>query len=152
MGDLRALLQIERSTVVRASRSRVWRALTTAQEFASWFGVRVDGEFAPGAALELVTTHPDYAGIRFPVFIEVMQPETTFAWRWFPGGSNPERSDREQTTVVTFTLEEVPGGTRVTVCETGFDRVKLEERARAYDDNVGGWQAQFVALAKYVEA
>jgi uncharacterized protein YndB with AHSA1/START domain len=145
-------MQIERTMIVKAPRSRVWKALTNAKEFSSWFGVEFDGELAPGAALQMVTTHPDYAGIRFPVFVETMTPETTFAWRWFPGGSNPERTDKAQTTLVTFTLEEVDGGTRVTVRETGFDRVKLAERAKAYEDNVGGWEGQFQNLAKYVEA
>jgi uncharacterized protein YndB with AHSA1/START domain len=152
MTNVRELLQIERTMVMKAPRSRVWKALTDAKEFARWFEVELDGEFTPGAALNMVTTHPDYAGIHFPVYIETVQPETTFAWRWFPGGENPEREDRDQTTLVTFTLEEVAGGTRVTVTETGFDRVKLRDRARAYEDNVGGWEGQFANLAKYVEA
>lgn len=146
------LLQIERSLVVRAARSRVWRALTSASEFGQWFGVRIDGEFAPRATLHMVTTHEGHPPIEFPVFVEHMEPETTLAWRWFPGGANPEREDRTQTTLVTFTLEEVAEGTRVTVTETGFDRVKLADRARAYEDNQGGWQLQCQNLADYVQA
>jgi uncharacterized protein YndB with AHSA1/START domain len=145
-------LQIERALVMKASRARVWKALTSPREFASWFCVEIVGEFAPGAQVEMVTTHPDYAGMRFPIFIETMDAPTTFAWRWFPGGSNPEREDKGQTTLVTFTLEEVSGGTRVTVRETEFDRVKLKDRAQAFEDNVGGWQEQMQNLAKYVEA
>jgi uncharacterized protein YndB with AHSA1/START domain len=152
MTNVRELLEIERTMVMKAPRSRVWRALTNAKEFARWFGVEFDGEFAQGAALQMVTTHPDYAGIRFPIFIETMEPESTFAWRWFPGGDNPERTDQAQTTLVTFTLEEIAGGTRVTVRETGFDRVMLADRAKAYEDNVGGWEGQFENLARYVEA
>jgi uncharacterized protein YndB with AHSA1/START domain len=152
MTNVRELLQIERTMVMKAPRSRVWKALTDAQEFARWFEVSLDGEFTQGASLVMVVKHPDYLGLRFPVFIEAIEPETTFAWRWFPGGSNPERSDRGQTTLVTFTLDEVEGGTRVTVSETGFDRVKLADRARAYEDNLGGWEAQLANLAKHVQA
>jgi uncharacterized protein YndB with AHSA1/START domain len=152
MNKVRELLEIERTVVMKAPRSRVWKALTSAREFASWFGVEFDGEFALGATLQMVTTHPDYAGIRFPVFIERIEPEVRFAWRWFPGGSNPERTDKAQTTLVTFTLEDVAGGTRVTVHETEFDRVKLAERAKAYEDNVGGWEGQLANLTRHVEA
>lgn len=151
MGQLKELLGIERTMVLRAPRARVWRALTRAQEFSRWFEVKMSGEFAPGTRIDMETTHPDYAGIRFPVFVERVEPESLFAWRWFPGGDNPEREDRGQTTLVTFKLEEVPEGTRITVEETGFDRVSLAQRAKAYEDNLGGWEGQFAALAKYVQ-
>ena len=34
--------------LLRASRARVWRALTDAQEFGTWFGMKFDGPFTPG--------------------------------------------------------------------------------------------------------
>ena len=41
--------RIERKIVLRAPRSRVWRALTDAREFGAWFGVTSSSTFAPGA-------------------------------------------------------------------------------------------------------
>ena len=41
--------RIEKTILLRASRARVWRALTNAQEFGEWFGMKLDGQFAPGA-------------------------------------------------------------------------------------------------------
>jgi hypothetical protein len=36
--------RIERSTVINAPVSRVWRALTNAEEFGGWFGVALKGK------------------------------------------------------------------------------------------------------------
>jgi uncharacterized protein YndB with AHSA1/START domain len=41
--------RIERKIRLSAPRSRVWRALTNPVEFGAWFGVKVEGRFAPGA-------------------------------------------------------------------------------------------------------
>ena len=35
--------RIEKKVTLGAPRSRVWRAITTAQEFGAWFGVKLDG-------------------------------------------------------------------------------------------------------------
>jgi hypothetical protein len=44
----------------------------------------------------------------------------------------------------------VPEGTRLTVTETGFDRIPAVRRAKAYRQNEAGWTGQFEALRKYV--
>jgi len=50
--------RIEKKVELRASRSRVWRAITTAEEFASWFRMNLDGEFAEGGTVRGRLTHP----------------------------------------------------------------------------------------------
>jgi uncharacterized protein YndB with AHSA1/START domain len=59
---------------------------------------------------------------------------------------------REPRTTVTFTLEPSEGGTRLTVSETGFDRISLARRAKVYQDNTQGWAEVLVWLQRYVEA
>ncbi len=76
--------RIETQIVVRAKRSRVWRALTTASEFSQWFGVRVDGPFTPGARIRGAVTHPGYEHLTFEILIDQVQPERLFSWRWHP--------------------------------------------------------------------
>ena len=39
---------IEKHIELKASPSRVWRALTDHQEFGAWFRVKLDGPFVPG--------------------------------------------------------------------------------------------------------
>jgi hypothetical protein len=53
-------------------------------------------------------------------------------------------------TLVAFELEEVPGGTRLTITESGFDALPLERRAKAFAENEGGWEAQLTLIAKYL--
>jgi hypothetical protein len=55
-------------------------------------------------------------------------------------------------TLVTFELEDADGGTRLTITESGFDRIPLERRAKAFAENEGGWEAQLTLIAKYLDA
>jgi uncharacterized protein YndB with AHSA1/START domain len=58
----------------------------------------------------------------------------------------------EPTTLVEFRLADVADGTRLTVVESGFDRVPLERRALAFRKNEQGWAEQLTHLAAYVGA
>ena len=42
--------RIEKKILLRAPRERVWRAISDAKEFGSWFGVVFEGHFAEGRA------------------------------------------------------------------------------------------------------
>ncbi|MEP7366513.1 MAG: SRPBCC domain-containing protein, partial [Acidobacteriota bacterium] len=80
--------------------------------------------------------------------IEEMTPPSKFSYRWLPGAvvKDPDPN----TTLVTFTLEEVPEGTRVTVLETGFEGIALEKRAKAFQENTDGWRGQFENLERHL--
>jgi uncharacterized protein YndB with AHSA1/START domain len=56
----------------------------------------------------------------------------------------------EPTTLVEFRLEEVDGGTRLTVVESGFDHIPAGRRAEAYRMNEGGWTSQVRNIARHV--
>ena len=45
--------RIEKTTVLRVPRSRVWQALSNSKEFGRWFGMELDGEFKPRLILPL---------------------------------------------------------------------------------------------------
>ena len=49
-----------------------------------------------------------------------------------------------------MTLEEVSGGTRLTVVETGFDALPLARREAALTRNTRGWSAQLENVARHV--
>lgn len=137
--------------MLRAPRGRVWRALTDAAEFATWFGVKVEGTFAPGARLRGAITHPGYEHVVFEITIERMEPERLFSWRWHPYAVEPGVDySAEPTTLVVFELADTPDGTWLTVVESGFDQVPLARRAQAYRMNGEGWTIQMQAIEKYV--
>jgi uncharacterized protein YndB with AHSA1/START domain len=143
--------RIEKRIVLRAPRARVWRALTNAQEFGQWFGVKMKGTFAPGTRLEGQITHKGYEHVPFVITIEEMEPERLFSWRWHPHAIDPNIDySVEPTTLVVFELEEVPEGTALTVVESGFDGIPLTRRLEAYRGNDGGWTSQMKAIEEYV--
>lgn len=166
--------RIEKQITLRAPRSRVWRALTDAEEFGRWFGVRLEGPFRVGERIRgrfdmtfdeaAIQAHQRRVGVvpsklRLPapdaVFctVERMEPEHTFSFRWIPFGIDAEADpEAEPTTLVEFLLEDAPEGTSLRVVESGFDRVPAHRRERAFRMNEGGWGAQVENVRRHVEA
>ena len=144
--------RIEKRLVMHAPRSRVWRAITTAEEFGTWFRMKFDGEFAEGATVHGVITHPGYEHVcPVEMLIERIEPEQYFSYRWHPYALDPAVDySAEPTTLVEFILEEVEGDTAVTIVESGFDRIPLARRAEAFRMNDKGWAGQMKNLAGYV--
>jgi uncharacterized protein YndB with AHSA1/START domain len=143
--------RIERSVVIRAPRSRVWRALTDPAEFGSWFGVKVEGAFAAGARVRGQVTHKGYEHVTWDITIERMEPERLFSWRWHPYSVEKGVDYSTETpTLVVFELADMAGGTRLTVVESGFDQVPLARRALAYRMNGDGWTFQMEAIERHV--
>ncbi len=139
--------RIEKRIQLRHPRSRVWRALTDSKEFGRWFGMAFTEPFTPGARLWGKVTNPGYEHMTMEMTIERMERERLFSWRWHPGAAEPgEDFSHEPRTLVVFELEDVPGGTLLTVVESGFDQIPLARRARALRDNEGGWAAQMKAI------
>jgi uncharacterized protein YndB with AHSA1/START domain len=145
--------RIEKRVTMKAPRARVWRALTTPAEFGSWFGVNIPGPFTPGARITGSITHPEYSHLTFEITIEKVEPERLFSWRWHPNAIDPKRDySSEETTLVTFELQDAPGGgTIVTVLETGFDRLPPARRAEAFRGNDEGWTAQMKNIRAHVD-
>jgi uncharacterized protein YndB with AHSA1/START domain len=143
--------KIERTIVLRAPRSRVWRALTEAREFGTWFGVKVEGVFKPGARMRGAIAHRGYEHVIWDITIDRMEPERLFSWRWHPAAVEPGVDyAAEPTTLVVFELAEVADGTRLTVTESGFDDVPLARRAQAYRMNSEGWAWQLQSIESYL--
>ena len=144
---------IEKQILLRASRARVWRALTDAAEFGTWFGVKFEGSFEAGKSVRGRITRPGYEHIVFEMLIERMDAQTLFAYRWHPYATEPGVDySKEPATLVEFKLEEVEGGTMLTLVESGFDRVPLERRAEAFRMNDQGWTEQMENIRRHVEA
>ncbi len=143
--------RIEKRVEVRASRSRVWRAITTAKEFAAWFRVDLEGEFAEGATVRGRITHPGYEHVTLTMLIQRIEPERYFSYRWHPHPVDPAVDySAEPTTLVEFTLADTEGGTAITIVESGFDGIPLARRAEAFRMNDQGWTGEIKNLAKYV--
>jgi uncharacterized protein YndB with AHSA1/START domain len=144
--------RIEKQIRLRHPRARVWRALTDSREFGRWFGAVFDDPFRPGATVRGKITEPGYEHLVMELVIERMEEERVFAWRWHPGAPGPgEDFSNEPTTLVTFELEDAPGGTLLTVVESGFDRIPLARRASAFGMNQEGWAEQARRIERYLD-
>jgi len=151
----------------------VWKAIADAREFGQWFGFTLEGEFAPGKQMKGrfdmkideagIIEHQKRAGLQpskiklpEPGFtfctVDRIEPQSFFSFRWIPYGIDAEADPaNEPTTLVEFRLEPAAEGTRLTIVESGFDRVPAHRRQRAFLMNSGGWAGQAENLRKYVE-
>ena len=166
--------RIEKTVTLRAPVSRVWRAIADSREFGKWFGFELDGPFEAGRTVQgkvlpsfdegqiieaqkRMGLTPSKIKLPEPPFVfctvERVEPERYFSFRWIPYGIDAEADpEHEPTTLVEFRLEPAGDGTRLTISESGFDRVPAHRRERAFRMNEGGWGAQAENLARYVEA
>jgi uncharacterized protein YndB with AHSA1/START domain len=144
--------RIERTILLKASRARVWRALSNATEFGSWFGVDFKGKaFVAGKPLRGQVTYPGYEHIAMEVLIEKMVPEQLLSWRWHPAAIDPSVDySQEPTTLVVFEVKEAEGGTLLTVVESGLDNIPLARRANVFRMNSSGWDSQMKSIEKHV--
>src|ERR1700690_2162510 len=154
--------RIEKKILLRAPRKRVWRALSDSTEFGTWFGLKFNGPFAPGARMNAILTpttvdaevgkaQKQHEGLSFEIIIEKMEPERLFSFRWHPHAIDRAVDySAEPTTLVVFTLEEAPEGVLLPVTESGFDNIPLARRATAFKANDGGWGMMVNVMEKYV--
>jgi len=153
---------IEKRVLLRAPIDRVWRAISDAQQFGAWFGCELDGPFVAGQRITgrirptqvdpaIAKMQEPYAGHRMEWQIEAIEPPRRFAFRWHPFALDPAVDyAAEPMTLVEFTLAEAPDGTQLVIRESGFDRIPLARRAKAFTANDGGWTAQLDLIAKYL--
>jgi uncharacterized protein YndB with AHSA1/START domain len=154
--------RIEKEVVLRAPLERVWRAISDADEFGQWFGVRFDGPFVPGASVtgvitpttvddEVAKAQEPYAGQADTWQIVAVEPKRRLAFRWHPFAveSGADYSE-EPTTLVEFTLDETADGVRLRIVESGFEAIPADRRVSAFESNSEGWAAQTELVRKYL--
>ncbi|SEH87211.1 Uncharacterized conserved protein YndB, AHSA1/START domain [Mycolicibacterium rutilum] len=155
--------RIEKEVLLKAPLERVWRAISNAEEFGRWFGVRFDGPFEAGVPVtgvmtpttvdaEIAKDQEPYAGLADVWHIEAVEPQRRFAYRWHPYGAEEglDLTD-EPTTLVEFILEETAEGVLLCIVESGFAALPAARRASAFEGNSQGWAAQTDLIRKYLE-
>jgi uncharacterized protein YndB with AHSA1/START domain len=144
--------RIEKVIDLKAPVARVWRALTDHQEFGTWFRVRLEGPFVPGQVSRGNITYPGYEHVRWEAVVQAMEPERRFSFTWHPYAVDSKADySQEPSTLVEFTLEQIPTGTRLRIVESGFDRLPAHRRDEAFRMNEGGWSAQAENIARHVD-
>jgi len=143
--------RIEKNVTLDAPRSRVWRALTEVEQFNAWFGVALESPFAPGAEVSGKITFRGYEHVKMTLWIETIEPERFFSFRWHPYAIEPGVDfSAEPTTRVSFTLEDEGAATRLRIVESGFDAIPESRRAKAFTMNSKGWDGQAENIRKFL--
>lgn len=148
--------RIEKQVLLRAPLPRVWAAISDAEQFGRWFGVRFDGPFVEGREViatitptevdaEVARRQEPHTGVTSRWQIVAVEPPRRFAYRW------PIDPDREDTTLVEFTIAEVSGGVLLTIVESGFDAIPEARRGPSFEANSEGWGIQADLVRRYLE-
>ena len=152
MSEVMDINSIERSIHINGSRDRVWRALTSAEEFGAWFGADLSGQsFIAGQRARGPMTMPGCEGLYFDAVIERIEPKDLLSFHWHPYSGEPSADySSEEPTLVIFTLKDVPGkGVLLTVVESGFDKVSAHRRRKAFEMHSEGWDFQLQNVARH---
>jgi uncharacterized protein YndB with AHSA1/START domain len=145
--------RIEKTIELKAPVARVWRALTDHKEFGQWFRVELEGPFAVGEVSRGQVTYPGYEHLKWEATVKAMDTERLFSFRWCPFINPDNDYSNEPTTLVEFTLEPTPEGTRLSISESGFGALPDDERrVEAFQRNAQGWDAQAENITRHVES
>jgi uncharacterized protein YndB with AHSA1/START domain len=144
--------RIERKVLLKATRARVWRALSNAAEFGDWFGVDFKGKtFVAGKPIQGKITYPGFEHLTMEVVVEKIVPERLLSWHWHPAAIDPKVDySQELTTLVVFELQDADGGIMLSVVESGLDKIPLARRAEVFRMNSSGWDEQMENVKKHV--
>jgi uncharacterized protein YndB with AHSA1/START domain len=153
--------RIEKKVLLHAPLKRVWSALANATEFGTWFGMKFNGPFVPGALMrgmivptkvnaQVAKAQQKYEGMPVEITIEKMEPERLFSFRWHPYAIDQGVDySAEPTTLIAFVLEEMQDGVMLTVTESGFDQIPLARRVKAFTANEEGWGMVLKLIEEY---
>lgn len=140
---------VRRTIRIAAPIEKVWSAVTEPEHISRWFGQTV--LVGSGVGARGTMTWPENPAV--PLEVEAFDPPRLVAYRWGndnAAGAATAELDREHSTVFTFTLEEVAGGTQLTVVETGFQYTS--DPAANLEDHRGGWDAELDKLVALFES
>jgi uncharacterized protein YndB with AHSA1/START domain len=153
--------RIQKKIVLHAPLKRVWTALADSSEFGTWFGMKFDGPFVPGALMrgvivptkvnaDVAKAQQKYEGMPVEITIEKMEHERLFSFRWHPYAIEKGVDySAEPTTLIVFVLEETEDGVMLTVTESGFDQIPLARRVKAFTANAEGWGMVLKLIEEY---
>ncbi|MCR9164357.1 MAG: SRPBCC family protein [Nannocystaceae bacterium] len=152
---------IEKVITLNAPIARVWAAIADAERFGVWFGARFEGPFELGKRVrgravptevddELAKCQREVEGMPFVCEVETVDEPHVFALRWNPRHEHATDLDEHPTTLVTFRLEEVDGGTQLSIRESGFEQFALTDRTAIRDRNANGWDIQAQLITAYL--
>ena len=130
---------IVREITVKATKERVYKAITDPKEIISWFPDAIEGgTLEVGQRPVFIFENGEH---KSQTYIEAARPFEYFAYRWVPGSAGIIGDVLAvPNTLVEFHIEELEDGTKVTVKESGFASLPAEVAEECFNQNSGGWE------------
>jgi uncharacterized protein YndB with AHSA1/START domain len=119
---------VERETVIEASPAEVWEALTEEDRLEEWMAPEVELDPTEGGEIAVRDGDEERFGT-----IETVEEEERLAFTWTRPG--------EGESFVEFTIQALPGGTRVRVVETPIGPAAMAQ---------GGWGPRLARLRRFL--
>jgi uncharacterized protein YndB with AHSA1/START domain len=126
---------VERETLVEASPEEVWEALTDEDRLEEWLAPDVELDPYEGGEIAVRDGDDQRTGT-----VETMEEGERFAFTWSRPG--------EGESFVEFTIEALPGGSRVTVIETPTYSAATSTAAGPTALAIGGWGPRLARLQR----
>jgi uncharacterized protein YndB with AHSA1/START domain len=123
---------VERETLVEASPEEVWEALTDEDRLEEWLAPDVELDPVEGGEIAVSDGEDRRTGT-----VETFEESERFAFTWSRPG--------EGESFVEFTIEALPGGSRVTVVETPIDWAATNSAAGS-TAIAAGWGSRLARL------
>lgn len=136
---------ITKEIIIKASKERVYKAITDPEQIVKWFPDEVEGSLEVGQ--QAVFTFNGYG--KSSMLVVNADPFEYFAYRWIPGSANiVDDLTTVQTTLVEFHLTELGTGTKVSLTESGFASLPTDMAEKSFSENSGGWSHMMSRLEK----
>jgi uncharacterized protein YndB with AHSA1/START domain len=121
--------------MVEASPDEVWEALTDEDRLEEWLAPEVELDPVEGGEIAVRDGDDERTGT-----VETLEENERFAFTWSRPG--------EGESLVEFTIEALPGGSRVTVVETPMHSAAATTAAGSTAMAAGGWGPRFARLQR----
>jgi uncharacterized protein YndB with AHSA1/START domain len=137
---------------IEASPEQVWAQLASIEGMNQWFSSKLIFEFEVGGEFRMEVNIPEDG--EFTFFGEVLKidpyNELAFTWTEHERGKNPW----PVSTLVSFKLEPIDNGTRVSLTHRGFEKLDAAIAQKEFEGHIEGWErsATLSDLKKVVEA
>lgn len=138
-------LAVERSIWIKASRERVWMALTDPAQVAQWFAPGVTFKSTgSGVGARLYIEDPQTGAEMYPQVLEVVEHPSRLVLR-----SLAEPPDVPF--VTSYTLTEERDGTQLTLRYSGYEGLPEELRQQLIDGNSAGFELMLGNIKAFLE-
>jgi uncharacterized protein YndB with AHSA1/START domain len=139
---------ITREITVKASKEKVYSAITDPKLITTWFPDKIEGTLEVGQRPIFIFTSENH---KTQIYVEAARPFEYFSYRWVPGSTGIVGDVLAvPSTLVEFFIAEMDEGTKVTVKESGFSSLPPEVAQESFNQNSGGWEFMFNRLEKVI--